>query len=359
MLKVKIKRALPGFDLDVDFALNRELLAILGPSGSGKTMTLQCVAGLTKPDEGHIEINGKVLFDSTTGINLPPQRRRVGFVFQNYALFPHMTVTQNVAYSIRHLPASEVNEKVGHLMNIMNIVPLAGRYPKQLSAGQQQRVAIARALAPDPEVLLLDEPFSALDSQLRERLELELLALQREYRGSMLLVTHDLAEGYKLGSQIAIYQSGRISQCDTRQNVFAAPMNRAVARLTGVRNLMDGSVSRIELPYVWVHVPAWNTQIKASVGKSPHVKPDQRVVVGIRPEYVDLRQGEGENIYPSTILQAVEGISSITYRFHVNSDQLSKHYINAVISKSSSICIKEGQTCFLYLPPEHLIVIPD
>ena len=188
MLKARIKRALPGFDLEVDFTLNRELLVVLGPSGSGKTMTLQCIAGLTRPDEGRIELNGQVLFDSASGINLPPQKRLVGFVFQNYALFPHMTVSENVAYSIRQLPASEVKEKVDRLLNIMNVSPLAGRYPKQLSAGQQQRVAIARALAPDPDVLLLDEPFSALDSQLKERLELELLELQSEYRGSMLLV---------------------------------------------------------------------------------------------------------------------------------------------------------------------------
>jgi molybdate transport system ATP-binding protein len=283
----------------------------------------------------------------------------VGFVFQNYALFPHMTVTENVAYSIRSLPSSEIKEKVERLLNIMNVVPLSQRYPKQLSAGQQQRVAIARALAPDPEVLLLDEPFSALDSQLKERLELELLALQREFKGSMLLVTHDLAEGYKLGSQIAIYQAGRIAQCDTRQKVFAAPVNRTVARLTGVRNLMDAVVTRVEPPYVWVHVTAWNAQLKAMVGANSRLVPDQKVVVGIRPEYIDLKQSDGENVFSSRILQAVEGISSVTYRFHVESDPQAKHLINATISKSNAICVKDGQICLLYLPPEHLIVIPE
>ena len=303
MLKARIKRALPGFELDVDFKLDHELLAVLGPSGSGKTMTLQCIAGLTRPDEGSIELNGKVLFDSDSGINLPPQRRKVGFVFQNYALFPHMTVSENVAYSIRHLRASEVEEKVERLLNIMNVSPLAGRYPKQLSAGQQQRVAIARALAPDPDVLLLDEPFSALDSQLKERLELELLALQREYRGSMLLVTHDLAEGYKLGHQIAIYQAGRIAQCDTRQKVFAQPVNRTVARLTGVRNLMDGVVTRIEPPYIWAHITAWNAQLKVLAREGLNLALKQKVVLGIRPEYVDLKQSDGENVLAVVLLQ--------------------------------------------------------
>jgi molybdate transport system ATP-binding protein len=359
MLQARIKRVLPGFDLDVDLTLNRELMTILGPSGSGKTMTLQCIAGLMRPDEGYIELGGKVLFDSAAGINLAPQKRKVGFVFQNYALFPHMTVNENVAYSIRHLPAAEVKKQVAHLLDIMNVSPLAGRYPRQLSAGQQQRVAIARALAPDPEVLLLDEPFSALDSQLKERLELELLALQHEYHGSMLLVTHDLAEGYKLGAQIAIYQAGRISQCDTRHKVFAAPVNRAVARLTGVRNLVDGVVTRVEPPYTWVHIPAWDTQLKALVNEHLPLVCDQRVVIGIRPECVELKQVCGENVFSCCILQAVEGISSVTYRFHLDSDQQSKYYINAIISKSNSICIKDGQNCLLYLPPEHLIVIPE
>jgi molybdate transport system ATP-binding protein len=358
MLKANIKRSLPGFDLNVDFSINRDLLAILGPSGSGKTMTLQCIAGLTRPDEGRIELNGKVLYDSEAGINLPPQKRKVGFVFQNYALFPHMTVTENVAYSIRHLPAAEVDRKVERLMNIMNVGPLSGRYPKQLSAGQQQRVAIARALAPDPEVLLLDEPFSALDSQLKERLELELLALQREYHGSMILVTHDLAEGYKLGSQIAIYQAGRIAQCDTRQKIFAAPVNRTVARLTGVRNLMDGIITRLEGQFVWINIVAWDASLKASVGADSGLSQGQKVVVGIRPEYVDLKQDDGENIFPSQILQAVEGISSVTYRFHVQSDHEAKHFINATISKSNAFCLENGQTCLLHFAPENLIVIP-
>jgi molybdate transport system ATP-binding protein len=360
MLKAKIRKTLPGFNLNVELSLDRELMAILGLSGSGKTMTLQCIAGLTRPDEGYIELGGKVLFDSATGINLPPQKRRVGFVFQNYALFPHMTVGENVAYSIRDLPTLEVREKVAHLLGMMNINSLSKRYPRQLSAGQQQRVAIARALAPDPEVLLLDEPFSALDSQLRERLELELLTLQREYRGSMLLVTHDLAEGYKLGAKVAVYQAGRIAQCDTRQRVFSAPVNRTVARLTGVRNLMDGYVRFLNPPYMRVHVPAWAMDLKAPLTFGSDVSAGRQVVVGIRPEYVQITQAEdAENVFDCRVLQAVEGISSITYRFKADRDQQDRHTLNALIPKSNTTLLQEGQSCWLYLPPEHLIVIPE
>jgi molybdate transport system ATP-binding protein len=178
VFEVNIKRKLPGFTLDVSFCANQEILAILGPSGSGKTMTLQCIAGLTEPDEGYIKLNDKILFNSISKINLTPQMRKVGFVFQNYALFPHISVYDNIAFGIRHLPKSEIKERIFNLLNKMNINELAYRYPKQLSGGQQQRVALARAIAPEPDILLLDEPFSALDTQVKERLEIELLSLQ-------------------------------------------------------------------------------------------------------------------------------------------------------------------------------------
>jgi molybdate transport system ATP-binding protein len=359
MLKARIKRSLPGFDLNVELSLNRELLAILGPSGSGKTMTLQCIAGLMKPDEGYIELAGKVLFDSEKGVNLPPQKRRVGFVFQSYALFPHMTVWENVAYSIRHLPGPEVKQRVERLLNTMNVAPLTGRYPRQLSAGQQQRVAIARALAPDPEILLMDEPFSALDSQLKERLELELAALHREYRGSMLLVTHDLAEGYKLGSQVAIYQAGRIAQCGTRQKVFASPVNRTVARLTGVRNLMDGVITAIEGSSLRVRITAWERELRCALPEGFNLPVGQKVTAGIRPEYVELVAHDGENVFSSKILQAVEGIATVAYRFHLDCDPQARHFINAAVPKTAAVCLGEGESCLLRLPPENLIIIPE
>jgi molybdate transport system ATP-binding protein len=184
LLEIRLKKSLPGFRLDVAFSVGSEVLAILGPSGSGKTMTLQCIAGLVCPDEGYIRLNNKVLLDSTAGVCLPPRMRKVGFVFQNYALFPHLTVKENVAFGIRNLHCPEGATRVAHWLEKMNISGLDNRYPRQLSAGQQQRVALARALAAEPEILLLDEPFSALDTQVKERLELELANLQSYYRGN-------------------------------------------------------------------------------------------------------------------------------------------------------------------------------
>ena len=172
MLEVNIKRSLPGFTLSVNFSINQEILAILGPSGSGKTMTLQCIAGLLRPDEGLIKLNNKTLLDTRNHVSLKPRARGVGFVFQNYALFPHYTVEDNIAYGMSQLPKDYVKTRVGELMDKMHLTGLGHRFPRQLSAGQQQRVALARAIAPEPELLLLDEPFSALDSQVKERLEL-------------------------------------------------------------------------------------------------------------------------------------------------------------------------------------------
>jgi molybdate transport system ATP-binding protein len=359
MLKVDIKRTLPGFKLDVSFSLNHEIMAVLGASGSGKTMTLQCIAGLLQPDSGHLDLNGKVLFDSSKRINLSSQKRKVGFVFQNYALFPHLTVIENIAYGIRHLPRQQAESRVKQLLEIMHISVLEKRYPRQLSAGQQQRVAIARALAPDPELLLLDEPFSALDTQLKERLELEMLALKQHYQGSMLLVTHDLSEGYKLGDKIAIYQAGSIIQCDSKRNVFSFPANRTVARLTGIRNLMEGVITELQDGNAWVFIPAWEEKLKSLSNSIRPLATGQRVTIGIRPEYIRLTSNLGENMISSRILQIAEGISSMTYRFQVNSDLEGKHLLNATISKSGAVCIDNGEICQVCLPPEHLIIIPE
>jgi len=357
MLTVDIKRELPGFNLDVSFVLERGAMAVLGASGAGKTMTLQCIAGLLQPNSGHIELNGKILFDSQSKINLPAQKRRVGFVFQNYALFPHLNVMENIAYGIKHLPHRQVQERVTELLELMHVSTLGQRYPSQLSAGQQQRVAIARALAPEPEILLFDEPFSALDVQLKERLELEFLALQEHYKGEMLLVTHDLSEGYKLGNKIAVFQAGSIIQCGSKQNVFFAPANRTVARLTGIRNLMKGLVTEIEEQTVGVFIPAWQQTLQVRRPAVHSLTLNQPVSVGIRPEHIRLEAGKAPNHLACRILQAAEGISGFSYRFQVSGDTENQHLLNATVPKGSLPCLLLNECCDVFLPPEHLVII--
>lgn len=359
MLEVKLKKSLPGFNLDVAFSVDREILAILGPSGSGKTMTLQCIAGLVRPDEGYIKLNDKVLLDSARKTCVPPRTRKVGFVFQNYALFPHLTVKENIAFGIKSLPRPEVEVKVAQWLEKMNITGLEQRFPRQLSAGQQQRVALARALATEPDALLLDEPFSALDTQVKERLELELMALQNYYRGNILLVTHNLAEGYKLASKIAVYESGHVVQCDHKSKVIASPINRTVARLTGVRNLMRGSITEIDDATVKVQVPELGGVLRVATKDSVNYTPDQPVTIGIRPEFIHIVDEPGENAFYCTADRIVESISLLDCYFHVNTEMTSKHWVEVSLPKLQAHRFQEGQKCYVYLPPEHVALIAD
>ncbi len=357
MLEVNIKKDLPGFNLDVSFTVNQEILSILGPSGSGKTMTLLSIAGLLCPDEGYIRLNGDTLFDSEAKICLPAQKRNVGFVFQNYALFPHLTVRENIAYGIRHLPKEEIEEKINHLLSVIHIPDLGHRYPCELSSGQQQRVALARAIAPSPGVLLLDEPFSALDALRKEQLEYELLSLQQIYSGVIIFVTHDLAQGFKLSSKMAVYEAGRIVQCDTKQKVVYSPANRSVARLTGVRNLVSGTVDSVNGKEVWVNVGSIGALLKIIVEDGALYTAGQMVTIGIRPESIRICQNNHENVLACKLERYIEGVDINHVRFFTGKDGSVGYSIDANIPTGMMPELSTGSECKLYLPPEHLIIL--
>lgn len=212
-LKVQITKRLADFAVEVSFSWDSGIIVIFGPSGAGKTTVLDCIAGLQRPDRGTIELGGRVLYCSERGINLPPQRRRVGYVFQNYALFPHMTVKQNVMYGIggRCKRGRGFRLTVLDILEMLRIVHLQDRYPCQLSGGEQQRVSLARALMTEPEVLLLDEPWNALDEDTRHAVQDELLALQRQWAIPFILVTHDRQEAERLGDAILYLNRGKQS----------------------------------------------------------------------------------------------------------------------------------------------------
>jgi molybdate transport system ATP-binding protein len=242
MLEATIAKQLPGFRLDVAFTAGDEVVALFGPSGAGKSLTLQCIAGLLKPDAGRIAINGRPVFDLGSGIDVPARARRVGYVFQNYALFPHLTVWDNIAYGLRRQPGEARVAQVEKLLSLMRLGGLERRRPAELSGGQRQRVALARALATEPQVLLLDEPFSALDSPIRSRLHEELLYLLRGVPITTVLVTHDLDEAYSLSQRMVVYEAGRVLQAGARDEVLRRPATRAVARFVGTKNLFRGEV---------------------------------------------------------------------------------------------------------------------
>jgi len=234
-LRVEIRKRLRDFTLDASFEADHGVLALLGASGCGKSMTLKCIAGIERPDSGIIELDGITLFDSRRRICLPPQRRRVGYLFQQYALFPNMTVAQNIRSGIRD--RKRVPELLPEIMAAMHLTGLENAHPGNLSGGQQQRTALARILVNEPQLLLLDEPFSALDSHLRFQLEEELRRAIARFGKTVLLVSHNRDEVFRLSDRVAVMDRGHIDVCGSKDGIFADPVTRSGAEITGCQNI--------------------------------------------------------------------------------------------------------------------------
>ena len=243
MLRIDAKLTLDDFKYEADFSAGNELVVIFGPSGAGKSMTLNILAGLVRPDSGVVKAGDRVLFDSTDRIDLSPQQRLVGYVFQDYALFPHLTVAKNVAFGLAHLDRAEKEKRVAEMLSLMRLERLGDSYPDRLSGGQRQRVALGRALVTEPSMLLLDEPFSALDSAVREKLRGDLINIKERYDIPIVFVTHDLEEAYMLADRMVVFDRGRVLQVGTRDDVFFRPNGRTVARFVGAKNIFSGRVS--------------------------------------------------------------------------------------------------------------------
>ena len=242
LLKVNIKKKLKEFDLNVDFELEKECLGILGPSGCGKSMTLKSIAGIVNPDEGIVSLitdEKTTYFDSEKKINLKPQKRNVGYLFQNYALFPNMTVEENIAVG---LSGNHDEKIIKEMIKRFHLDGLEKRYPRQLSGGQQQRVALARIVAYGPDVVLLDEPFSAMDTFLKEQLRIELIKMLEDFNGFSILVTHDRDEAFQFCDKLIILDKGKIIAKGKTHEIFENPRKVQVARLTGLKN-----ISKIEI----------------------------------------------------------------------------------------------------------------
>lgn len=236
-----IRASIGAFHLDVAWRVAAgEVLVLYGPSGAGKSLTLRAIAGLLRPDSGHLEVGDTVVYDAKDACWIPPHRRGVGYVPQQYGLFPHLTISENIGYGLAHLPRAQAAERVTHLLATFRLTDLVGQWPHQLSGGEQQRVALARALAPQPKMLLLDEPFSALDAQLRRSLRAELHARLVSWNIPVILVTHDMEEALALGDHVLVMESGRaILEGDPLQ-VLGQPPSALVASLVGVENLYQG-----------------------------------------------------------------------------------------------------------------------
>lgn len=296
-LKVNIQKKLKEFDLDVDFELKQGCLGILGPSGCGKSMTLKFIAGIFNPDNGVVSLDSNeetVYFDSNKKINLKPQKRNVGYLFQNYALFPNMTVEENVAASLSK--DDDINI-VSEMIKRFHLEGLEKRYPRQLSGGQQQRVALARILAYNPDVILLDEPFSAMDTFLKEQLRIELVNLLRDFDGFSILVTHDRDEVFQFCDELLILDKGKIIAKGDTHELFENPGKVQVARLTGCKN-----ISKIEvIDEYHLETLDWGVVFEVSEKISPNI-----THIGIRAHDFSPAEKDDVNVFDTKNAKKLE-----------------------------------------------------
>ena len=340
-LEVNIKKRLGSFTLDVSFSAGDGALALLGASGCGKSMTLRCIAGIERPDEGRIVLGERVLFDSARKIDLPPQKRRVGLLFQNYALFPTMTVEQNIAAGL----AKKDRGRVAEYVRRFRLEGLEGRLPGQLSGGQQQRVALARMLITEPDVLMLDEPFSALDAYLRWELEQEVLSVIRDFGGTTLLVSHDRDEVYRVAQSIAVYGHGTIDRIGDKWDLFRAPQTAVTARLTGCKNIASARWEKGR-----VEVPGWGLTLTAP-------DPGREVnCVGLRAHYLKGADAPGENVFRYQVAAAIEDTFSMILMIRP-ADQPQATPIRWELSKADYAALPTGN--LVCIPPEALLPLRE
>ncbi len=256
-LYIDIEKELESFRLKVKFEQDDNILGLLGQSGAGKSMTLKCIAGIETPSKGKIILNNKILFDSEKGINLPIQERKVGFLFQNYALFPHMTVKENIEIGLFYLNKQESKNTSEKYIKQFKLQGLEDRYPYQLSGGQAQRVALARVLATSPEIIILDEPFSALDYHLRRDMESELHDILNNYKKSVIFVTHDINEAFRVCDDIIIYDNGIAKNKREVNDLLENPKSIMEAKICGCNNISkieyvyDNKVNAIDFGYIY------------------------------------------------------------------------------------------------------------
>ncbi|MDO5010976.1 MAG: ATP-binding cassette domain-containing protein [Intestinibacter bartlettii] len=311
-LYVDIEKDLGSFKLKVKFEQENGIVGLLGQSGCGKSMTLKCIAGIVKPDKGKIISNGTVFFDSEKKINLTPQKRNIGFLFQNYALFPHMSVKENIQLGIEKLSKEEKDEITKKYLKKFRLEGFEDRYPWQLSGGQQQRIALARALCLNPDILILDEPFSALDYHLRSNMENELCEILKDFDGNVLFVTHDISEAYRISDDIIVFDSGVSLPKRKKDELFVHPRCMTEAVITGCKNISSCDIIDTNT----VFAKEWGFKCKIENGVDENSKH-----VGIRAHHMKVVQDnqeileDSENIFEMTVVKVIE--NSFTYNIHI------------------------------------------
>ncbi|NMG11393.1 molybdate ABC transporter permease subunit [Brasilonema sp. UFV-L1] len=352
-LFVDIEKQLSGFSLKVSFSVLEESLGLLGGSGAGKSMILRCIAGIETPSSGRIVLNGRVLFDSQQGINLPPRDRHIGFLVQNYALFPHMTVAQNIAFGLpKGLSATAIRQLVETRLIAVQLEGYSQRYPHQLSGGQQQRVALARALASQPEALLLDEPFSALDTHLRSQLEQQMVGTLSSYSGATVFVSHNLEEAYRICPHLLALEKGKAVQYGTKYDIFEHPATVGVAQLTGCKNFS----SAVATTSGQVQAVDWDCTLSVI-----EPIPDALSHVGIRAHQVIITdEPNQENTFPCWLVRTSETPHRMTLflKLHQPSTNNNDYHLQAEVFKEKWATLKDKpMPWYVRLDPLRLILM--
>jgi ABC-type sulfate/molybdate transport systems ATPase subunit len=357
-LEVQIEKKLADFTLDVAFRATESPLSILGASGAGKSMLLRCIAGLERPSRGRIMLQDRTLFDSAQRVAIPARERRIGMLFQNYALFPHRTVAQNIVFGLHDLSREEQSARTAALVSRTHLAGLEQRYPRELSGGEQQRAALARALAIQPEALLLDEPLSALDTHLRGQVEAQLQETFATYRRPALLVTHNMEEAYRLGEQLLVLARGRVAAFGPKEEIFRHPPSSEVARLTGCKNISraqanpDGTLQALD----------WNCPVRLAQQPSAATK-----YIGIRAHHIDFLENAGEaagepNVFPCWIVRTSETPFRITLFLSLDTAraEAGEAHLQAEVFKEKWERFRDRpQPWRVRLAPESLFAMPD
>jgi len=355
-LVVDLQKRLANFDLDLSFTVTESTLGILGGSGAGKSMLLRCLAGMETPTSGQIMLNGRILFDAKRGINLPSRDRRIGFLIQNYALFPNMTVAKNIAFGLpKSLSENEVRQRVEAQLEAVQLQGYGDRYPSQLSGGQQQRVALARALASEPEVLLLDEPFSALDTHLRSQMEQAMIARLRSFNGVSLLVTHNLEEAYRVCDQLLVLEEGHALAYGSKHEIFERPGVLGVAQLTGCKNISRATAIAEQK----IIATDWGIHLQVI-----EPLPKQLAYVGIRAHqirFVDDTQTQ-ENVFLCWLVSTSETPHRMTVflKFNTQPTHLQDYHLQAEVFKEKWEAFKQKPLPWrIQLDPLRLLLLEE
>ncbi|HEY9704892.1 MAG TPA: sulfate/molybdate ABC transporter ATP-binding protein, partial [Allocoleopsis sp.] len=351
-LFIDIKKRFSNFDFEVKFNTNGKPLGIIGSSGSGKSMTLKFIAGLETPNEGKIVLNGRVLFDSENKINLPSKERKIGFLFQNYALFPHLKVAHNIGFGLQEFSQEERKEIVFQYLKLMHLEGLEHRYPHELSGGQQQRVALARALAINPDAILLDEPLSALDNYLRSQIEELLIEVFSNYQGITLFVTHKLEEAYRICDNIMVLSQGKIIALAKKEDIFEHPPSYTVAQLTECKNF---SIAR-KIDNETIEALDWNCALKVT-----QFIPDSVKYVGIRAHHLIFTdQPKLVNSFPCFLVKISETQHRVTLYLKLHNQEGENYDLQAEVFKEKWQQIKNNLgPWYVYLEPLKLILMEN